>query len=91
MGNFCSCNFLTGEEKKEFKGFNGNSNNENNFVNIVKKRINNYNQKDQKYYKKSSDYENLIENTSIQDIETTEEPVENYNGTVQVIQWKSVS
>ena len=91
MGNFCSCNFLTGEEKKEFKGFSASSNNENNFVYIVKKRINNYNQKDQKYYKKSSDYENLIENTSIQDIETTEEPIENYNGTVQVIQWKSVS
>ena len=31
----------------------------------------------------------MIENTSIQDIEINEEPIENYNGTVQIIQWKN--
>ena len=89
MGNICSCNFLTGEDKKEFKGFSGNSKDGDKFIYILKKQNNNYNEKDKKYYKKSSDYENMIENTSIQDIEITEEPVENYNGTVQVIQWKN--
>lgn len=89
MGNICSCNFLTGEENKEFNGFSLNSNNKDSFIYILKKHVNNYNEKDKKYYKKSTNYENLIENTSIQDVEINEEPIETYNGTIQVIQWKN--
>ena len=37
MGNICSCNFLTGEDKKEFKGFSGNSKDENKINYILKK------------------------------------------------------
>ena len=89
MGNLCSCDFIKGEEKEEFKGFGANSNNEEKFIDIIKKNFNKYNEKDKKYYRKTTDYDNLIENTSIHDIEITEEPIENYNGTVQIIQWKN--
>ena len=91
MGKLCSCNYITGEEKEEFNGFSGNYNDENNFINIIKKNFNKYNEKDKKYYRKTSDYDNLLENTSIHDIEITEEPIEFYNGSVKVIQWKNMT
>ena len=89
MGNLCSCNFITGEDKKEFNGFSSSSNNDDKFIYIIKKQFNKYDEKDKKYYKKAPDYDNLIENTSIQNIEISEEPIENYNGSVQIIQWKN--
>lgn len=85
MGKLCSCNYITGEEKEEFKGFSGSSNKDDNFINIVKKNFRKYNDKDKKYYQKTQDYDNLVENSSIQNIEVTEEPIENDNGTVQII------
>ena len=91
MGKLCSCNYIKEEEKEEFNGFSGNSLNENNFINILKKSFNKYNEKDKKYYRKSSDYDNLMENTDIHDIEVTEEPIEFYNGAVKVIQWKNLT
>ena len=89
MGKLCSCNYITGEEKEEFKGFSGNSNNDEKITCIIKRHFNKYNEKDKKYYQKSTDYDNIIENTSLQNIEITEEPIEYYNGSVQIIQWKN--
>ena len=91
MGKICTCNFyMKGEDKKEFNGFSANSNNKDNCIYIIKKQFRKYNQKDKKYYQKTSDYDNMVENTSIQDIQINDEPIEENKGSVQIIHWNNV-
>ena len=87
MGNLCSCNDSNGENNEEFHGFNKNNLNDNNYCVIIKKQFHDYNEKDRKYYGKTQDYENIVNNTSIQDVQIDNEPIENANGSVKIIHW----
>ena len=87
MGKICSFNCMDNEKNEEFNGFNRNNINQKEYYIIIKKQFQNYEHKDQKYYTKTPDYDNLIENTSIQDIQFENEPIENEEGTVKIIHY----
>ena len=87
MGKICSCNFINNEKNEEFNGFAKNIKNQNDYIYILKRQFNNYEEKDKKYYGKTSDYDNLVENTSIQDIQVDNEPKEDENRSIKVIHW----
>ena len=91
MGKLCSCNFcIKGEDKKEFNGFSASPiNNDDKYIYIIKKQFRKYNQKDKKFYQKSQDYDKMVENTSIQDIEINDEPIEENKGSIQIIRWNN--
>ena len=80
MGNLCSCNFITGEDKKEFNGFSSSSNNDDKFIYIIKKQFNKYNEKDKKYYKKLSEEEIKKISDLFNELEETPGLVLNDNG-----------
>ena len=90
MGNICSCNFSNSENSEEFHGFNQNNkdiNNNNNYYVIIKKQFHDYDEKDKKYYGKTQEYENIINNTSIQDVQVDNGPIEQDKGSVKIIHW----
>ena len=87
MGKICSCDDLNNEKNGEFYGFNKNDKSQNNYYVIIKKQFQNYNEKDKKYYGKTAEYDNIVQNTSIQDIQVDSDPIENENGTVKIIHW----
>ena len=87
MGKLCSCNDSNTEKNGEFYGFNKKNKNDEDYLIIIKKQFNNYIEKDRKFYGKTVEYDNLAENTSIQDIQANTEPIEEENGSVKIIHW----
>jgi len=85
MGKICSCSYLSNEQNGEFYGFDKNNKEQNEYCYIIKKQFHNYDEKDRKYYGKTAEYDNLMENTIIQDNQGENEPKEYANGSVKII------
>ena len=87
MGNICSFCYLKNEQNEEFNEFNNNNQKKKKYWIVLKKEFENYQSKDKKYFAKTEDYDDLVENTSIQDIQFDNNTIEDENGTVKIIHY----